>query len=77
MRFGVCDISETRRKSLIFFFLVGREVAIVSSIAGTTRDIIEVTMDVKGIPIILHDTAGLRESFHILEQEGIRRAQER
>jgi tRNA modification GTPase len=52
-----------------------REVAIVSNIAGTTRDIIEGHLDIGGYPIILQDTAGIRQgSEDIIEQEGMRRA---
>jgi tRNA modification GTPase len=62
-------------KSSLLNFLAQREVAIVSSIAGTTRDIIETHLDIGGYPIILRDTAGLRSnSSDTIEQEGIRRA---
>lgn len=52
-----------------------RDIAIVSNIAGTTRDIIEGHLDIGGYPIILQDTAGIRgESNDVIEQEGIKRA---
>src|SRR5690349_11516095 len=61
-------------KSSILNKLAQREAAIVSSIAGTTRDVIEVRMDIAGYPVTLADTAGLRASADEIEQEGIRRA---
>ena len=55
--------------------LAKRPAAIVSPIAGTTRDIVEVRMDLDGISCIVCDTAGLRdETSDVIEQEGIRRA---
>ena len=54
--------------------LPDREAAIVFDEPGTTRDIIEVTLDIEGFPFVLHDTAGLREAGSAVEQEGIRRA---
>ncbi len=54
--------------------MAGRDAAIVSHRAGTTRDTIEVHLDIAGFPVILTDTAGLRESEDDIEQEGIRRA---
>jgi tRNA modification GTPase len=61
-------------KSSLLNALVEREAAIVSDEAGTTRDIIEVTLDLGGVPVILSDTAGLREAAGKVEREGIRRA---
>jgi tRNA modification GTPase len=61
-------------KSSLLNFLMQRDVAIVSNIAGTTRDIIEGHLDIGGYPIILQDTAGIRFSDDIIEQEGIKRA---
>lgn len=54
-----------------------KDVAIVSETAGTTRDIIEVHMDIKGFPVILADTAGLRDTDDEIESEGVRRARQR
>lgn len=51
--------------------------AIVSPIAGTTRDIVEVPLDIGGYPLLLSDTAGLRDSGEEIEQEGIKRAIQR
>jgi tRNA modification GTPase len=54
--------------------LAGRDVAIISPIPGTTRDLIEVFLDLRGYPVILVDTAGIRESHDPIEQEGVARA---
>ncbi|KAJ1982135.1 mitochondrial splicing system protein [Dimargaris verticillata] len=51
-----------------------RQVAIVSPTAGTTRDVLETTLDLGGYPVVLADTAGLRDSHDEIEQEGINRA---
>ncbi|MFM2388754.1 MAG: tRNA uridine-5-carboxymethylaminomethyl(34) synthesis GTPase MnmE [Pseudomonadota bacterium] len=64
-------------KSSLINALVGRDVAITSEIAGTTRDIIETRLDLGGLPVVILDTAGLRDSTDAIEQEGIRRARER
>ena len=64
-------------KSSLFNALVGDDTAIVSSIAGTTRDIIEARLDLMGIPVLLSDTAGLHQSTDPIEAEGIRRAIQR
>lgn len=62
-------------KSSLFNVLAQREAAIVSSIAGTTRDVLELTLDLGGVRCILSDTAGMRDSTSdMIEQEGIRRA---
>jgi tRNA modification GTPase len=61
-------------KSSLMNFLAQSEVAIVSEIAGTTRDIIDVHLEIAGIPVILSDTAGIRLSTDLIEQEGIKRA---
>ena len=61
-------------KSSIINMLAQREAAIVSSIAGTTRDVIEVRMDIAGYPVTLADTAGLRATADEIEAEGVRRA---
>jgi tRNA modification GTPase len=63
------------KSSLLNCFL-GKDRAIVSETAGTTRDTIEETANIRGIPIVFIDTAGLRESADKIEQEGIRRSQE-
>jgi tRNA modification GTPase len=61
-------------KSSLLNVLAKREAAIVSALAGTTRDVVEVRLDLAGYPVILADTAGLRDSAEGVEQEGIRRA---
>lgn len=61
-------------KSSLLNALARRDVAIVSPIAGTTRDTLEVRLDLAGIPVILIDTAGLRDSDDPIEAEGVRRA---
>jgi len=61
-------------KSSLLNKLSGKDAAIVSDRAGTTRDVIEVQMDIEGWPITLADTAGLRESTDDIEREGVNRA---
>ncbi len=61
-------------KSSLLNTLARREAAIVSDEAGTTRDAIEVRLDLGGIPVILTDTAGIREPVGAIEREGIRRS---
>ncbi len=61
-------------KSTLLNALAGREAAIVSEFAGTTRDVIEVRMDLAGLAVTLLDTAGLRESQDVVESIGIDRA---
>ncbi|CAA6604859.1 tRNA modification GTPase MnmE [Rhodospirillaceae bacterium LM-1] len=61
-------------KSSLMNALAGRDVAIVSEHAGTTRDVLEVHLDLGGYPVTLLDTAGLREAKEGVEAEGIRRA---
>ena len=64
-------------KSSLMNRLAQRDVAIVSSTAGTTRDIIEVRLDINGYPVIIADTAGLRDTDEEIEAEGVRRAKAR
>jgi tRNA modification GTPase len=64
-------------KSTLLNRLAKREAAIVSDIPGTTRDIVEVKLNLGGYPVILCDTAGLRESTDLVEMEGIKRAKAR
>lgn len=64
-------------KSSLLNLLARRDAAIVSDIAGTTRDVIEVHLDLGGWPVVLADTAGLRVSSDSIEQEGVRRARAR
>jgi tRNA modification GTPase len=64
-------------KSSLLNALAGREAAIVTPIPGTTRDIVEVRLDLGGMPVVLSDTAGIRASDDPVEREGIRRATER
>jgi tRNA modification GTPase len=64
-------------KSTLMNQLARREVAIVSPHAGTTRDVIEVQLDLDGYPVTLIDTAGIREADDPVEQEGVRRARAR
>jgi tRNA modification GTPase len=61
-------------KSTLLNQLAGREAAITSEIAGTTRDVIEVRMEIAGLPVTFLDTAGLRDTEDRLEQAGIDRA---
>jgi len=64
-------------KSSLINALSQRDLAIVSDISGTTRDILEVHLDLNGVPVLMADTAGLRESDDAIEAEGVRRAQNR
>ena len=64
-------------KSTLLNYLVGRDAAITSNVSGTTRDVIEVKLDLRGLPVTILDTAGIRISDDKLEEIGISRALER
>ena len=64
-------------KSSVLNALARRDAAIVSPEAGTTRDVIEVRLDLDGLPVIASDTAGIRDAAGAVEREGIRRTLER
>jgi len=61
-------------KSSLLNVLAQRDAAIVSEVAGTTRDVIEAHLDLDGYPVVIADTAGIREARDAIEQEGVRRA---
>jgi len=64
-------------KSTLFNRLARRDAAIVSPFAGTTRDVIEVHLELDGYPVTILDTAGIREAVEPVEEEGVRRARAR
>ncbi len=64
-------------KSTLLNYLAGRDAAIISDVPGTTRDVIEVRMELRGLPVTLLDTAGLRDSDDEVEAIGIARARSR
>jgi tRNA modification GTPase len=64
-------------KSSLMNALARRDVAITAATAGTTRDVIEVALDVGGYPVLLADTAGMRATQDEIEEEGVRRARHR
>lgn len=64
-------------KSSLVNALARRDVAITAATAGTTRDVIEVALDLAGFPVTLADTAGLRDARDAIEEEGVRRARAR
>ncbi|MCE2991821.1 MAG: tRNA uridine-5-carboxymethylaminomethyl(34) synthesis GTPase MnmE [Candidatus Jidaibacter sp.] len=71
----VCIIGEPNAgKSTLINAIARRDVSITSQIAGTTRDVIEVRVDIAGFPFIFYDTAGIRESEDAIEKEGVKRA---
>lgn len=61
-------------KSSLFNYLSGRESAIVTHIPGTTRDVLRESIQIDGMPLHIIDTAGLRDTTDVVEQEGVRRA---
>ena len=64
-------------KSSLINYLTGRDAAIVSDIAGTTRDIVDAHFEIAGLPVRIADTAGLRSTYDMIEAEGVRRAYKR
>ncbi|NXN90884.1 GTPB3 GTPase, partial [Rhinopomastus cyanomelas] len=64
-------------KSSLLNLLCQRPAAIVSPVAGTTRDVVEVALNIGGYPLVLSDTAGLRDATDPIEQEGVSRARDR
>jgi tRNA modification GTPase len=75
---GICVVlagEPNAGKSSLLNLLAQKEVAIVTEIPGTTRDVLHAQINIAGIPLHITDTAGLRESTDIIEQEGIKRAQ--
>ena len=64
-------------KSTLINTLAERDIAIVSPLPGTTRDVLETRIDLGGVPVTLLDTAGLREASNDIEAEGVRRARDR
>ena len=64
-------------KSSLLNYLSNRDVAIVSEIAGTTRDVIEAHLNLDGYPVVISDTAGIRESQDEIEKKGIKLALKR
>ena len=64
-------------KSSLINYLTGRDAAIVSEIAGTTRDIVDAHFEIAGLPVRVADTAGLRTTYDTIEAEGVRRAYKR
>lgn len=64
-------------KSSLINMLAGRDIAITSNVAGTTRDIIELRLDIQGLPVTLLDTAGIRDPVNEIESIGIKKGKDR
>ncbi|CAF5156360.1 unnamed protein product, partial [Rotaria magnacalcarata] len=75
--FGFRGLTVFLIEYLAVIFLAQKPTAIVSPIAGTTRDVIESTIDLGGYPIVICDTAGLRITDDPIENEGVLRAVDR
>lgn len=63
-------------KSTLFNYFAKRDLAIVTEIPGTTRDTLELKLDINGYPVIMVDTAGIHETSDIIEQKGIQKARD-